>query len=97
MRSVWRICRVVLLLAVACKAMAGQADTAAVKMPSCIDCAADTLIFNGADWSLFFDSLRQLADTAGGFLYGPFARFAASPLGRCRARADGAVAFVPYQ
>ena len=64
MRSVWRICRVVLLLAVACKAMAGQADTAAVKMPSCIDCAADTLIFNGADWSLFFDSLRQLADTA---------------------------------
>ena len=64
MRSVWRICRVVLLLAVACKAMAGQADPAAVKMPSCIDCAADTLIFNGAGWSLFFASRRQLADTA---------------------------------
>ncbi len=58
-------CIAVLLLTVAvCNATVSSPDTAAVQMPPCIDCAADTLMFNGADWTPLFESLQQLTDTA---------------------------------
>ena len=58
-------CIAVLLLTVAvCNATVSPSDTAAVRMPPCIDCAADTLMFNGADWTPLFESLQQLTDTA---------------------------------
>ena len=60
---VWSCIAALLLAVVVCNATVSQSDTVAVKLPPCIDCAADTLILNGSDWSHLFKSLQQLTDT----------------------------------